>query len=91
MQTLKDILKGFKDDNTLTPSKIADNDFGAKEIQLVARENNKKPGQVIFVREDGKVGFPTINSIAVEIGDVVHGKVFLDKDKYFLFEVQSVV
>jgi len=89
MQNLKDVLKGFKE-RGVTPSQAADKDFGAQEMQLVARENNKKAGQVIFVREDGKVGFPTINSINVKIGDVVKGKVFLDKDKYFLFEVQEI-
>ena len=65
--------------------------FEADEIQLVVRENAKHPGETIFVREDGKVGFSTKNSLEVKIGDVVRGRVHQDEETYFLFEVQSIV
>jgi len=61
------------------------------DIQLVVRENNKKPGTPIFVRTDGKVGFNTINSIASNIGDTIRGQVKLDLDTCFFVEVQEVI
>jgi len=59
--------------------------------QFIARENNKNPGHIIFVREDGKVGFPTINSIPIEIGDTARGKIQSEEEHYFLFEVREIV
>jgi hypothetical protein len=62
-----------------------------EEIQLQVKENNKKEGSPIFVREDGKVGFPTFNSIAIQIGDIVRGKIKFDTDHYFFVEVHEIV
>jgi hypothetical protein len=62
-----------------------------KEYQFVVRENKKSPGKPIFVREDGKVGFPTINSISIKIGDTVRGKIRQEEPNYFLFEIREIV
>ena len=59
--------------------------------QFVVRENAKKPGEPIFVMQNGKVGFPTINSLSVKIGDTVKGKIQMERDTYFLFEVTEIV
>ena len=63
----------------------------APGAQFVVRENSKKPGEPILVREDGKVGFPTMNSIHVKIGDTVRGKIQQEEENYFLFEVQEII
>ena len=62
-----------------------------QQEQFIVRENSKKPGEPIFVRGDGKVGFPTINSRRVEIGDTVRGRIQVEEDTYFLFEVREVI
>ena len=62
-----------------------------ENIQLQVKENNKKQGSPIFVRDDGKVGFPTFNSIPVHIGDTIRGRVKFDTDRYFFVEVQEIV
>ena len=60
-------------------------------IQLTVMENRKRPGEQIFIREDGKIGFPTINSIRADFGDVVRGKVKIDEGSYFFVEIQEIV
>ncbi len=60
-------------------------------VRLIVKENSKKPGKIIFVREDGKVGFPTINSIHTKIGDVVEGKIKVDNKSCFFVEVDTIV
>lgn len=61
------------------------------EVQFTALENRKRPGHPIFVRDDGKVGFPTINSVSFDVGDVIRGHLKLDTDTYFFVEVSEVV
>jgi len=86
MKTIKEALENAKVGKLdfLKPGK-------ASNMQFIARENKKKPGEPIFVREDGKVGFPTINSIKVKIGDVVRGKVQHEEPTYFLLEVREIL
>ncbi len=61
------------------------------EMQLVVKENNKQPGAPIFVLDNGKVGFSTINSIPIEIGDTIRGKIKLDLDTVFFVEVNEII
>jgi len=61
------------------------------EVQLQVKENKKNPGAPIFIREDGKVGFPTFNSIPIDIGEIIKGKIKLDTDTYFFVEVQEIL
>ncbi len=61
------------------------------EVRLIVKENKRKPGKQIFAREDGKVGFPTINSIPVNIGDVIDGRVEVNNDSCFFIEIERVV
>jgi len=84
MQTIKEAMKGLEDSSNATAGCV-------DCIQLKVRENRKKKGEPVFVREDGKIGFPTINSIKINIGDTVLGRVQLDADTYFMFEVSSVI
>jgi len=86
--SLQDALSEF---NVEKNEDILDAAFKSDEIQMVAKENFRDPGKVIFVMENGKVGFPTRNSIPVEIGDIVRGRIHEDSDTYFLFEVQKIV
>jgi len=61
------------------------------KIQLKAQDNKSNPGSPIFIREDGKIGFSTANSIEFSIGDTVRGVVVIDNDKYFMVQVREVV
>jgi hypothetical protein len=61
------------------------------EIQLTVRENKSRPGHPIFIRDDGKIGFSTFNSISFEIGDTIKGKIRHESDKYFFVEVQEIL
>ncbi len=61
------------------------------EIQLVVKENRQRPGAPIFVREDGKCGFSTINSIPFTIGDTVRGKIKIDTETVFFVEVNEII
>jgi hypothetical protein len=84
MKTIKDAFQQFTNgQNPLTEK--------AEEVQYIVRENKKKPGEPIFVREDGKVGFPTINSVGINIGDVVRGKIQYEEPNYFLLEVREII
>jgi len=60
-------------------------------IQIKVQENNKAPGEPIFIREDGKIGFSTVNSIPLTIGDVVKGTVMLDEPHFFTVLVTEVI
>jgi hypothetical protein len=82
MNTLKEALQQYTS---------GEQDVVVKNSQYIVRENKKKPGEPIFVREDGKVGFPTINSVKIEIGDVVRGKIQHEEPNYFLLEVREIV
>ena len=62
-----------------------------KEVQFVALENHKKPGSPIFIQDDGKIGFPSINGLQVKIGDTIKGIVHHTKRNYFFVEVTSIV
>jgi len=88
MQTLRDVIQARKDDGTLD---ILKSDFKTEEVIMNVHENAKKPGEPIFIREDGKVGFPTMNSIKVNIGDRVKCKVQHDADTYFLLDVKEIL
>lgn len=61
------------------------------EIQLVVQENRQRPGEPIFIREDGMIGFKTVNSISMNIGDVVKGQIRLNNDTVFFVEVNEIV
>ncbi len=61
------------------------------DMQLVVKENNKKPGESIFVLDNGKCGFSTINSIPSKIGDTIKGKIKLDLDTVFFIEVNEII
>jgi hypothetical protein len=63
----------------------------SKPVQFTALENAKLSGEVIFVREDGKVGFPAFNSIPVKIGDTVRGTLTLEQDSCFFVEVHEIL
>lgn len=58
-------------------------------------ENNKKPGQPIFMATEGdnmgKVGFPDINGLEVQIGDTVRGKIRFEHENYFVVDVIEIV
>jgi hypothetical protein len=58
--------------------------------QFKALENRRKDGP-IFIREDGKVGFPTLNSIKFKIGDIVRGPVVYETERYFMLRVEEVL
>ncbi len=60
-------------------------------VRLIVKENSRKPGRVCFAREDGKVGFPTINSLQVKIGDVIEGRVKADNPTCFFVDVEKIV
>jgi len=83
MNTLKEAIETFEETGKL--------DLTGEVKQFKVRENSKKPGTPIFVRDDGKVGFPTINSISVKIGEVVKGRIVSEQPSYFLVEVSEVV
>ncbi len=70
--------------------KFIDYEVG-EEMQLVVKENNKQPGKPIFVLENGKCGFSTVNSIPSEIGDTVRGKMKLNLDTVFFVEVNEII
>jgi hypothetical protein len=74
----------------LKKGELSSDVYSDDEKQFIVRENRKKPGEPIFVREDGKVGFPTINSIAVKIGDIARGKIVHEEPTYFLAEIREV-
>ncbi len=61
------------------------------DVQLTVLENRKKPGESIFVRADGKVGFSTINSIQSTIGDTIRGRIKFDNENCFFVEVNEVI
>ena len=84
MKTIKEALEKAKANINLVSSK-------EPNLQYIVRENKRKPGEPIFVREDGKVGFPTINSLNVEIGDIVRGKIQHEEPNYFLIEVREII
>ena len=88
MHTLGDALKRQTENPTLD---IFNKGFKSPEVIMNVRENSKKPGTPIFVRDDGKVGFPTLNSISVKIGDRVQCRVQYEADTYFLLEVKKVI
>jgi len=84
MKTIKEAIES-------NPSEIDLTDLSSNMVQYKVRENKRKPGEPIFVREDGKVGFPTINSIQLKIGDIVRGKIQYEEPNYFLIEVREKV
>ena len=71
-------------------SAVIDYEAGT-HVRLIVKENNRKPGKMIFVREDGKCGFPTINSIKAKVGDVIEGTIKVDNDTCFFVEVENIV
>jgi len=59
--------------------------------QFKALPNRKKSGHIAFVKENGKIGFPTINSIKCRIGDVIRGEIVYETDTYFMLRVEEIV
>ena len=60
-------------------------------VQLLVQENRGRPGHHIFIREDGKIGFATLNSIDFSIGDITRGKIIQEQVRYFMVEIQEIV
>jgi hypothetical protein len=60
-------------------------------LQFKALKNNRNKTQLIFVREDGMVGFPTLNSITFKEGDIVKGEIVLVSKSYFMLRVDEIV
>lgn len=87
MKNITDVTKQHADTGENLIDLIADNEVH----QFIARENYKKPGQPIFIQDDGKVGFPSINGLNVNIGDTVKGVVHHSQENYFFVEVQEIV
>lgn len=52
------------------------------KLQLTAHNNKKQPGEPVFILPDGKLGFPSRDSIPVEVGDVISGEVAMVGDSY---------
>lgn len=75
----------FKEGNTLNDYIVND------EIQLVVKENRQKSGQPIFILPDGKIGFPSKDSIPVNIGDVVTGKIAMITDRYVFVTASEIL
>lgn len=68
------------------------NDYKVNDdIQLTVRENHKKQGQPVFVLPDGKIGFPSKDSIPVNIGDVVSGKISMITNRYVFITASEVL
>ncbi len=87
-------IQGAQEAQETLASKVfsIDLDYNAgEEIQLKAQENRKRPGSPIFIASSGKIGFPTINSVPVQIGDVVRGKIKIENDSYFFVDVTEVI
>ncbi len=61
------------------------------EIQLVVKENNRRPGKPIFVLANGKVGFPSLNSMPANLGDTIKGTIKIDNENVFFVEITEVV
>jgi len=87
---MKEELLELKKHLEASPTNVLDFEIGDR-VQLTVLENFKFPGNKLFVRDDGKVGFPTINSIPFEVGDTVRGVVRRNSDTYFFVEVQEVI
>lgn len=90
MKTTQEVLSDLQSDNTkhITPSDnsiLFDDDY----FQGKAMENRQKPGNMVFIREDGKIGFPTTNSIPIKIGDIAKGKIVLEADSYFMVQIRE--
>jgi len=66
-------------------------EISAPSAQFVVRENHKKPGEPILIRADGKVGFPTMNSLPCKIGDTVRGRIQQEEKNYFLFDIEEIL
>ncbi len=84
------ILDELKKHLETSPTNTIDFQTG-DEVVFVSKENRKSPGEPIFVREDGKVGFPTFNSISFNTGDKVRGRVKIDRDTCFFIEVYEII
>jgi hypothetical protein len=71
----------------------ADDNFFADEkaIQIKAKKNRANPNRLVFIREDGKLGFPSENSIPINEGDICRGVIMLEQENYFLVQVREIV
>jgi hypothetical protein len=90
MEILNEELQNLKEKVFRNKHSFYDYSLG-DEVQLQVKENHKQTGKPIFVREDGKVGFPTINSIPIKIGETVKGTLKYDGENYFFVEVQEII
>jgi len=88
MTAIKELQKKF---NGVESHLDLDKDIGSEELQMVIKENNRQPGEFILVKNTGKVGFLTKNSIPVRLGDVVKGIITREEENFFLFEAHELV
>ena len=65
--------------------------YSGQELQLTVRSNKKKPNQPVFIMPDGRIGFPSENSIPVEIGDVIKGHVAMISDSYAFVTASEII
>ncbi len=88
MKRLKDILRPDQKKSSKRLVEVLDE---LQDVQFKVQENRNKPGEHILIREDGKIGFATFNSMSFKIGDVIKGVIQQEHDRYFMVEVRSVV
>jgi hypothetical protein len=62
-----------------------------EKAQLKATSNRKNPSSLMFIREDGKIGFPTSNSIRFSNGDIISGTILQEEETYFMIRVEKVL
>ena len=84
---LQKLKEKFETNNTII---MDDYDIG-EEIQLTVVENKQNAGEPAFILPDGKIGFPSRNSIPVKIGDVILGKVEVIADHYAFIAAKEII
>ncbi len=62
-----------------------------EEIQLTAVENRQNKEEPAFILPDGKIGFPSRNSVPVEIGDTIIGKIEVIADHYVFIAAKEII
>jgi hypothetical protein len=93
MQDIKTpIQKAIKTLNEKYPDHSLNDTFiSGENVELEVKENNRRPGHPIFVKGNGKVGFPAFGSIDISIGDTIRGEVVYEHEYYFLVRVNDII
>lgn len=90
--TIKEQLKEVAKDLKLNPTKTMKDGFDVGEqVQLTARSNKRSPNDVIFILPNGKIAFPSADSIPCNIGDVVKATVIADREKFSFITVNEII